>query len=144
MQKILISLPERFDSIVTVLKQTKDLTVLSIAELIGTLKAHEKRVELREEQSIEGVFYGEKLILKGRNKSEDKHHKNTVKWCGVCEQNNHNESECWSKKTKSQGASSQNIVNNERKCFVCNKPGHLAKNCKLRKTESANLSSEET
>ena len=41
-QKILISLPERFVSILAVLEQTKDLTVISVIELIGTLKAHEK------------------------------------------------------------------------------------------------------
>ncbi|KAL1213892.1 hypothetical protein V5N11_028649 [Cardamine amara subsp. amara] len=50
-QKILISLPERFDSIVAVLEQTKDLSVLSVTDLIGTLKAHEKRVEARGEHS---------------------------------------------------------------------------------------------
>ena len=112
--------------------------------MIGTLKAHEKRLSLREERSTEGAFYGENFVSKRRNKSEDKHHKKTDKWCGVCKRNNHNESECWSKKMKSQGTYSQVVVNNERKCFVCNKPGHLAKNCKLRKTESADLSIEET
>ncbi|KAL1198057.1 hypothetical protein V5N11_005051 [Cardamine amara subsp. amara] len=61
-QKILISLPEKFDSIVGVLEQTKDLTVLSVTELIGTLKAHEKRISVREEQSREGAFYGEKNV----------------------------------------------------------------------------------
>ena len=84
------------------------------------------------------------LLSKGKNKSEDKHHMQIDKWYGVCKQRNHNKSECWLKKMKSQGASSQKIVNNERKCFVCNKQGHLAKNCKLRKTESADLSIEET
>lgn len=64
-QKILISLPERFDNIVAVLEQTKDLTVLSVTDLIGTLKAHEKRISLREERSTEGAFYG-------KNKQEDK------------------------------------------------------------------------
>lgn len=59
-QKILISLPEKFDSIVGVLEQTKDLTVLSVTELIGTLKAHEKRISIREEGSTEKAFYGEK------------------------------------------------------------------------------------
>jgi len=48
-QKILISLPKRFDIIVAMMEQTKDLTSLSVTELIGTLKAHEKRVEMRDE-----------------------------------------------------------------------------------------------
>ncbi|KAG7579135.1 Zinc finger CCHC-type [Arabidopsis thaliana x Arabidopsis arenosa] len=134
-QKILISLPERFDSIVAVMEQTKDLTSLSVTELIGTLKAHEKRVSIREERSTEGAFYGE-------NKSEVKRQKSAEKWCGVCKRNNHNESDCWMKKNK--GVVPQQVANNERKCFVCNKPGHLAKNCKLRRTERVDLSIEET
>ncbi|XP_024013815.1 uncharacterized protein LOC112087892 [Eutrema salsugineum] len=133
-QKILISLPEKFDSIVAVMEQTKDLQTLAVSELIGTLQAHESRVASRYESSTEGAFYEEK-------KRENKKAK---KWCGVCKRNNHNESECWFKQKKNQGGSSQKVVNNERRCFVCNKLGYLAKNCKLRKSERADLSLEET
>lgn len=55
-QKILISLSERFDSIVAVMEQTKDLTSLSVTELIGTLKAHEKHMENQSENMLEGAF----------------------------------------------------------------------------------------
>lgn len=43
-QKIFISLPERFDNILVVMEQTKYLTSLSVIELIETLKAHQKNV----------------------------------------------------------------------------------------------------
>lgn len=56
-QKILISLPAKFDSIVSVLEQTSDLTSTTMSELIGILKAHEARVSAREENTNEGAFY---------------------------------------------------------------------------------------
>lgn len=94
-QKVLISLPQQFDSIVAVLEQTKDLSTFSMTEMIGTLKAHEKRLSLREERINEGAFYGEKLGSKRGNKQDKKHHWKTKEWCGVCERNNHNEVDCW-------------------------------------------------
>ncbi|CAA7026160.1 unnamed protein product [Microthlaspi erraticum] len=55
-QKILISLPAKFDSIVSVLEQTRDLTTTTMTELIGILKAHEARLSVREESNNEGAF----------------------------------------------------------------------------------------
>ncbi|XP_013626727.1 PREDICTED: uncharacterized protein LOC106332773 [Brassica oleracea var. oleracea] len=55
-QKILISLPTKFDSIVSVLEQTSDLTSTKMTELIGILKAHEARLAAREESTNEGEF----------------------------------------------------------------------------------------
>lgn len=78
-QKVLISLPQKFDSIVAVLEQTKDLSTLSMTEMIGTLKAHEKRLSLREERINEDAFYGEKLGLNMENKQDKKHHVKTNK-----------------------------------------------------------------
>ncbi|CAA7038956.1 unnamed protein product [Microthlaspi erraticum] len=56
-QKILISLPAKFDSIVSVVEQTRDLTLLTMTELIGILKAHEARMAARDENKNEGAFY---------------------------------------------------------------------------------------
>lgn len=38
------------------MEQTKDLTSLSVTELIGTLKAHEKHMENQSENMLEGAF----------------------------------------------------------------------------------------
>ena len=40
-KKILISLPERYDSIVSVIEQTKDLETLVVEDLMGTIKTFE-------------------------------------------------------------------------------------------------------
>jgi len=44
-EKILISLPEKFDPMVAVIEETKDLSSLGIQELLGSLKSHEQRLE---------------------------------------------------------------------------------------------------
>ncbi|KAG7640275.1 Zinc finger CCHC-type superfamily [Arabidopsis suecica] len=140
-QKILISVPQQFDSIVGVLKQTKDLSTLSVTELIGTLKAHERRLNLREDRINEGAFYGEKLGSRGENKQNKIRHGKTNMWCGVCKRNNHNEVDCFRKKSES---ISQRGGSYERRCYVCDKQGHIARDCKLRKGERAHLSIEES
>jgi len=43
MEKILRSLTYDFESIVCVIEESKDLSVLLVEELVGSLKAHEKR-----------------------------------------------------------------------------------------------------
>ena len=55
-EKVLISLPEKFDSMVAVIEETKDLTKLSVQELLSSLKSHEQRLERHSEKSIESVF----------------------------------------------------------------------------------------
>ncbi|XP_010462955.1 PREDICTED: uncharacterized protein LOC104743593 [Camelina sativa] len=85
-QKILISLPARFDSIVAVMKQTKDLTSLPVTELIGTLKAHEKRVEARGATMSEGAFNvrtrGGKSGFKSFNNQSHGYQGKGKRWCG--------------------------------------------------------------
>jgi len=54
-EKMLISLPEKFDPIVTIIEETKDLFNLSVHELMGFLKYYEKRLVKRSEKSIENA-----------------------------------------------------------------------------------------
>nr|KYP76789.1 Retrovirus-related Pol polyprotein from transposon TNT 1-94 [Cajanus cajan] len=42
-EKILISVPRKYDPIVTTIEQTKNLSTLSVIELIGSLEAYEQR-----------------------------------------------------------------------------------------------------
>ncbi|GAV80729.1 UBN2 domain-containing protein [Cephalotus follicularis] len=52
-EKVLISLPERFDSKVAAIEESKDLAKLTVNELIGSLQAHEQRISKRVESSTE-------------------------------------------------------------------------------------------
>ncbi|GAV80334.1 DUF4219 domain-containing protein/UBN2 domain-containing protein [Cephalotus follicularis] len=55
-EKVLISLPERFDSKVAAIEESKDLAKLIVNELIRSLQAHEQRICKRVESSTEGAF----------------------------------------------------------------------------------------
>ena len=43
-EKVLISIPTKFDPIVIVIKNTKDLFALSVQKLMGALKYHKERL----------------------------------------------------------------------------------------------------
>ncbi|KAL2505468.1 CCHC-type domain-containing protein [Abeliophyllum distichum] len=52
----LISLPEKFDPLVAVIEETKDLEKLEVEELMGSLKLYEQRFNRHSEKSIESAF----------------------------------------------------------------------------------------
>jgi len=55
-EKILISIPKKYDAIATVIEQTKDLSTLSVTQLMGSLEAYEQRLKRHEEDSVENAF----------------------------------------------------------------------------------------
>ncbi|XP_023633452.1 uncharacterized protein LOC111829048 [Capsella rubella] len=141
-QKIIISLPAKFDSIVSVLEQTSDLTSTTMSELIGILKAHEARVSAREENTNEGAFY-----VRSKGKQSGVKQDNTKgrgnqgkKWCGFCKRSNHTEEECWTKPKKDDHEKNQK---SNKECYKCGKIGHFANVCRSKNKERAHVSLEE-
>ncbi|KAK4399971.1 hypothetical protein Sango_1103200 [Sesamum angolense] len=65
-EKLLISVTEKYDPIVTTIEETKDITVLTVTELVGSLEAYEKRRSRREENSLENAFQS-KLNMRSQN-----------------------------------------------------------------------------
>ena len=59
-EKILISVTEKYDYIVVITEETKDLSKLSIKELVGSFSAHKKRRFFREDQPKETTFQSNK------------------------------------------------------------------------------------
>ncbi|GAV84880.1 DUF4219 domain-containing protein/UBN2 domain-containing protein [Cephalotus follicularis] len=55
-QKILVSLPERFEATIASLENTKDLSQIKLAELLSALQAQEQRRLIRLEGSTEGAL----------------------------------------------------------------------------------------
>ncbi|XP_047177535.1 uncharacterized protein LOC124844612, partial [Vigna umbellata] len=60
-QKILITIPERYEATLTSLENSKDLSTITLAKLLTALQAPEQRRLMREEGHIEGVLVGKFL-----------------------------------------------------------------------------------
>ena len=55
-EKVLMNMPEKFDNVVSVIEQTKDLSTLSVEELMGSLKVAEQRLIRHSEKPVESAF----------------------------------------------------------------------------------------
>ncbi|KAK2398761.1 putative mitochondrial protein [Trifolium repens] len=64
--KILISLTEKFDPMVAVIEETKDLSTMSVQGLMGSLRSYEQRLLRRSEKSVESAFQS-KLNIQPNN-----------------------------------------------------------------------------
>ncbi len=56
MQKILVSLPERYEATIASLEITKDLSQVRLAELISALQVQEQMRLMRQEGSVKGAL----------------------------------------------------------------------------------------
>ena len=55
-EKLLVTVPERFEATITTLENTKDLSKISLAELLNALQAQEQRRAMRQDGAIEGAL----------------------------------------------------------------------------------------
>ena len=55
-EKLLVTVPERFEATITSLENTKDLSKISLAELLNALQAQEQRRAMRQDGVIEGAL----------------------------------------------------------------------------------------
>ncbi|KAL8096063.1 hypothetical protein AgCh_037136 [Apium graveolens] len=55
-EKILVTVPERFEATITTLENTKDLSKITLTELLSALQAQEQRRAMRQEGCIEGAL----------------------------------------------------------------------------------------
>ena len=134
-EKILVCLPERFESKISSLEENKDFSKISLAELVNALQATEQRRYLRMEESVESAFVvnskgktqegsssGKKPFggKKGKDKKEEGSKVGEKKWkyppCPHCKKRNHSENFCWFR---------PNV-----RCKSCNQLGHVDKVCK--------------
>ncbi|XP_074373251.1 uncharacterized protein LOC141713643 [Apium graveolens] len=61
-EKLLVTLPERFEAKISALEESKDIATISLPELLSALEAHEQRKLMREEAILEGAMQ-EKLQI---------------------------------------------------------------------------------
>ncbi|KAH0633606.1 hypothetical protein KY284_036392 [Solanum tuberosum] len=144
-EKILISLPDKFEFKISAIEESCDLTTLTIAELISKLQVQEQRVTMKSEGIVEDAFQARhkfKHQKKSRKVWLDK--SGEVKYggnqgdlsikgkcppCGICKKTNHLEKNCW-----------QNSKRSPIQCRYCKKYGHIEKYCRQKQNPSGQSS----
>ncbi|KAL5770612.1 hypothetical protein ACOSP7_014766 [Xanthoceras sorbifolium] len=107
-EKIMVSVPKKFEAKISAIKESCDMKRLSIAELVGKLHAQEQRASIRVEEPAEGAFQAKHKSKKYYKKhSKDKRSKNDIAegssdvqkkdkfpLCGICKRKSHSEKDC--------------------------------------------------
>lgn len=154
----LTSCLEKFDPMVAIIEETKDLSSIGVQEL-GSLKSNEQRLERHSKKSIDSVFQS-KLIVNTKNHEKralthEQSERNLSRGgrsfrargrdrgsyerkpsdegssqrCNICKKSNHVEKGCWFK--------------GKPQCFHCKKFDYLQKDCRLLKdNQPANFTEE--
>ncbi|KAL6318455.1 hypothetical protein AAG906_041222 [Vitis piasezkii] len=136
-EKVLVTLPERFESKISSLEESRDLSQISLAELMNALQAQEQRRALRQENVTEGAFQMQTLqsnkdknqFSKKKSKSREKSNKEGAQQkkyptCSHCKKTTHLEKYCWWRP--------------DAICGNCKQLGHVTKVCKYKNKDSYN------
>nr|KYP66220.1 Retrovirus-related Pol polyprotein from transposon TNT 1-94 [Cajanus cajan] len=137
MEKILRSLDPKFEHIVTITEETKDLEAMSIEQLLGSLQAYEEKKKKKEE-IVEQVF---KAHVDSR-KEENAHNQSRRSYSqeqgrgrayghgqGRRPNNNNQRGES-SNRGRGRGNPNSRYDKSRIKCYNCNKFGHYASECR--------------
>ena len=75
-EKILVIVPERFEATITSLENTKDLSKLTLAELVNALQAKEQRRKMKAEGSVKEALQDKLQTNQGEKNKWKKYKKN--------------------------------------------------------------------
>ena len=136
-EKIMVSLPQKFEAKIFAIEESCDLQHLTIAELISKLHIQEQRVQMRDDDAMEGAFQannrgkkngglpfkkfnnGKQILSKFKPAAPA--NKQIFLPCSYCKRTNHAEVNCWFK--------GKTVIH----CDLCKKGGHSEKFCRLKK-----------
>ncbi|XP_017624601.1 uncharacterized protein LOC108468220 [Gossypium arboreum] len=105
-EKVITTLPERFESKISSLEDSRDLTTISLSELVNSLYALEQRRANRQGENSEGAFQakakesssanqrGKKPWLDKKDKNRKDSSKKTYPPCTHCKRTTHSERNC--------------------------------------------------
>ncbi|XP_048231300.1 uncharacterized protein LOC125370317 [Ricinus communis] len=133
-EKLLRSLTQKYDSAVSAIEESRDLTVLTIDELLGSLQSHEDRYKSYEESSLEKAFQnklrfsndhegGSSNTNRGGYSSRGKRGGRGARGGG----------HSGDKNQQSQGEGE--TQNRKFKCYYCDKIGHIERYCRIKERD---------
>lgn len=124
-QKILVTLTKKYDMIVTVIEEERDLSKLTVTELLGSLLAHDQKFKNQEtssEDAFQSMHKQKGSDSKGWKRKEDSTSRKTFPPCGTC--------------GKTKNAEKNSDSKGKIQCHHCKKFGHIEKNCRQKQMES--------
>ncbi|KAL5567627.1 hypothetical protein UlMin_024202 [Ulmus minor] len=93
-KKILISCTEKYDSVISAIEESKDIKTLTPTELMGSLEAHEKRINRQNENTTESAFPSKINMQSQKSKVEKDCWFKPKSQCRNCKKYGHVEKYC--------------------------------------------------
>ncbi|KAF2305213.1 hypothetical protein GH714_003095 [Hevea brasiliensis] len=125
--KVLVIIPNKFESRIVAIEESKDLSKLSINELSGSLQAQEQRFNLQFGQYAEGAFQARNNFKYSSSKGSKFQLRNYPP-CGICKKTSHEEKDYWHE--------------GKPQCFKCKRFGHVQKACRSKEDHTSNVAQE--
>lgn len=124
-EKILRSLPPKFDPVVIAIEESKDLTTFKVAELTGSLQSHEERMQ----RSTESLVQAFQSSIKLEEKSP-----HTTKYQGESSSNNRGRGRGRGR-GNNRGRGRSSVDRRSIQCRYCERYGHYESECRKKKSD---------
>jgi len=125
-QKILVTVPEKFEATISSIKNSKDVSSITLAELLNALQAQEQRRLMRQAGFVEGAFFAKSHNNIQQRNINNNNNNTTFPSCPYCKKSNHPQSRCWWRP--------------DIKCHKCGQLGHIERVCKSQQQQQQQYS----